>query len=89
METLIINNPDHTAESLFAAINRLRKRVGKAWWVVSGPFYGHHLEIKAYGTWAEIFRVDGIDHSFGHTDTVRAWSSNTMRILTRIESNHQ
>jgi hypothetical protein len=86
MESLIIRRTDHTAESLMDAINRHRLRAGKAWWTVSGPFYGHHLEIKAHGSWAQIFRVDGIDHSFGHTDTVRAWRTNTLRILTKLES---
>ena len=88
METLIIQNPDHTSESLFKAIDRHRLRNRKAWWVVVGPFYGHHLEIKAYGTWAQIFRVDGVDHSFGHTDKVTSWKQNTRRILDSIEKNH-
>lgn len=89
MESLVIQRLDHTADSLYDAINRLRRRTGEGWWTVSGPFYGHHLEIKAYGSWAQIFRIDGVDHSFGHSDTVSAWSTNTKRILTSIEANHQ
>lgn len=89
METLIVQRRDHTADTLFDSINRLRLRAGKNWWVVAGPFYGHHLELKAYGSWAQIFRIDGIDHSFGHTDTVRAWKQNTLRILQKIEANHR
>lgn len=88
MEALIIQRTDHTAESLMEAINRLRLRVGKSWWTVSGPFYGHHIEIKAYGTWAQIFRIDGVDHTFGHTETVREWKNNTLTILQSLEANH-
>lgn len=86
MEALIVTRTDHTAETLFDAINRLRLRVGKNWWTVSGSFCGRRLEIKAYGSWAQIFRVDGIDHSFGHTDTVSAWKQNTIRILQSLET---
>jgi hypothetical protein len=79
-----ISRDDHGPDTLFSEINKVRLSARKGWWVVTGPFYGHWLEIKAFGSWAQIFRVDGVDYTFGHTDTVSAWKQNTLRVLQSL-----
>ena len=62
MNTLIQSN-FNDRNDFFKAINTLRKKSKNKWYSFSGTVNGQYIELKAFGTWLQIFRIDGIDNS--------------------------
>jgi len=44
-------------------INRLRKAHKGRWYTWIGDVEGKDISLKGFGTWLQIFKVDGIDYS--------------------------
>lgn len=44
-------------------INKLRLANKGKWYTWSGVVEGKSVEIKAHGTWLQIFRVNGLNHA--------------------------
>jgi hypothetical protein len=34
---------------------------------------GREIEYKGYGTWLQVFKIDGVDYSNAHEQGVREW----------------
>ena len=51
------------AKDFIAHINTLRKtNKGKWYWFTSDNIDGKNIQLKGYGTWLQIYKVDGIDY---------------------------
>ena len=44
-------------------LNLLRRKSTYEWYIWTGYVQGLYVEIKAYDTWLQIFKVDGVNHS--------------------------
>lgn len=52
---------------IIPSIHRARKGGGAGWWEWIGEFIdhkgtGHPIRIKGYGTWMQLFTIDGVKH---------------------------
>jgi len=50
-------------EDFIREINTLRKVNKNAWYTWVGSVEGKEVSLKGFGTWLELFKVDGIDYS--------------------------
>ena len=44
-------------------INQLRLNNKNKWYYYTGIFEGKTIELKAFGTWLQIYKIDGVNHS--------------------------
>ena len=44
-------------------INKLRLNNKSSWYSYSGIVDGKNVSLKAYGTWLQIYKVNGVDYS--------------------------
>lgn len=52
-----------TKEEFVKLVNRLRKAHKNEWFYYQGEVGGKDVQLKAYQTWVQIYKVDGIDYS--------------------------
>jgi len=43
-------------------INKLRLENNNGWYLYNTTINNHNIQIKGYGTWLQIFKIDGIDN---------------------------
>lgn len=51
-----------TIDTFIKTINRLRRLHKDNWYTFTGLVNGNHVEIKGFGTWLQIFRINGVNH---------------------------
>ncbi len=53
--------------------NKFRLANKNKWIVYFGFFNGQDVRIKAFGTWNQLIKVNGINHGGTHGHNVKAW----------------
>lgn len=62
MNTIDTTNFDNKSDFV-KAINKLRRTSKGQWYAWVGFVEGKKIELKAFGTWLQIFRVNGLDNA--------------------------
>ena len=59
---------------LIKQINTKRKAIKNEWYYINTYFNNRHILIKGFGTWLQVFTIDGIDHSNGMDMSVKEFN---------------
>jgi hypothetical protein len=60
-----------TPEEFVKQLNR--ERLAGGWYSGNEVVNGHAIAYKGYGTWMQVYKVDGIDYSNAHNQKVKEW----------------
>lgn len=64
-----------TTKDFIKTINDKRKDSKHSWYTFVGMVEGKRVELKAYGLWNQILRVDGINHGGIEHKKVSDWKT--------------
>ena len=62
-------------------INTKRKAVKNEWYYINTDFNNRHILIKGFGTWLQLFTIDGVDYSNGMDMSVREFNNHLSKSL--------
>lgn len=65
-----------TVGSFVKHINAMRRQGG--WYQFVGSVAGKHIEIKGYGTWIQVYRVDGVRYAGLHDRSVKQFTNDLL-----------
>lgn len=55
-------------------INTKRKAIKNEWYYIHTEFNNKNIIIKGFGTWLQVFTIDGIDYTNGMDNSVKEFN---------------
>jgi len=68
-----------TPDDFVKHINKLKNQNKNSWYTFTGTVNDKDIKIKGYGTWLQIFKVDGIDYSNPMEQSVKDYKNSLLR----------
>lgn len=68
-------------EQLIKDINNLRKTNKNNWYYLSTTYNNKAIQLKGFGTWLQIFKIDNIDYSNNMDETVKQYNEHLNKYL--------
>lgn len=68
-------------EQLIKDINNLRKTNKNNWYYLNTTYNNKAIQLKGFGTWLQIFKIDNIDYPCSMDITVREFNNTLEKYL--------
>jgi len=68
-------NESREVDNFIKEINKLRNSNKNKWYTWTGSVDGKEIKIKGYGTWLQVYTVEGIDYSGNQDIKVKEFRS--------------
>lgn len=74
-----ISEADKTPADFVKEMTKLKNANKNKWYTFTGTIDGKNIQLKGYGTWLQIYKVDGIDYGNAMEASVKAFKEALIR----------